>query len=133
MTGYHIFVYGPFIRCIHNATLGLFVLKRIRSKEPKNPVAVMNNINAEINAECRETGFSNNQMQVKNTQKRMRLANGLGPDSLYNLHKVGRQIPPQYLPVAFTVFTDLENTPQVANTSKYWQIGLICKNLKKFT
>ena len=48
----------------------------------------MNNINAEINAECRETGFSNirNRMQVKNTQKRMRLANGLGPDSLYNLH-----------------------------------------------
>ena len=64
------------------------VINKIKDKEPRNPVAVMNKINSEINAECKETGYSNvrNKTQVKNIQRKMRLENGLGPDSLYNLH-----------------------------------------------
>ena len=64
------------------------VFRKIQELEPRNPVAVMNKINAEINADCQNTGYSNvrNKNQVKNIQKKMRLENGLGPDSLYNLH-----------------------------------------------
>ena len=44
-----------------------FVIKTIKQNDPKNPVPAMHKINSEINADCKETGFSNvrNKMQVK--------------------------------------------------------------------
>ena len=35
--------------------------------------------------------------------------------------RLGSKFHPRYLPV---VFTSLENTPKVANTSKYWSVEL---------
>ena len=66
------------------------VRNEIKKHPAKNPVSVMNRINSEINAPCKETGFSNlrNKRQVINTQARLRKQQGLGPDSLYNLHQL---------------------------------------------
>lgn len=50
----------------------------------------MYKMNSEINAPCRETGFSNvrNKRQVINTQAHLRKKPGLGSDALYNLHQL---------------------------------------------
>ena len=66
------------------------VLNKIKDHTGKNPVSVMNKINSKINALCKETGFSNqrNKRPVINMQSRLRKQQGLGPDSLYNLHQL---------------------------------------------
>ena len=48
----------------------------------------------------------------------------------YFKSRLGGKFHPRYLPWHLPVFTGLENTPQVANTGKYWQIEFFC--LKMF-
>ncbi|MCG8048891.1 MAG: Ulp1 family isopeptidase [Candidatus Thiodiazotropha taylori] len=66
------------------------VYNKIKEHTAQNPVSVMNKINSEINAPCKETGFSNirNKRQISNAQARLRQERGLGPDALYNLHEL---------------------------------------------
>ena len=54
------------------------VFRKIQELETRNPVAVMNKIYAEINADSQKTGYSNvrHKNQVKNIQKNLRLKKG---------------------------------------------------------